>query len=134
MKMRLRIKLGFLLQLSNPTNFTGAILFISGNSTAIIFLSGFYYVFDSHSRDERGIPSAHGFSIVMKFRSLSQIEKYIKYIYLQSQNHTRLWFQLQLIQIEIRKVVWEKKASCDDIKDGEGRHVLLKMCFIYHLY
>ena len=42
-------------------------------------------------------------SVLMKFRTLSQIENYIQYVYLISQNNVHLWFQIQFIEPQINE-------------------------------
>ena len=51
------------------------LLFIGGYTTAVVSSQNFFYVFDSHSRDERGLNIANGRSILLKFRYIFQIEK-----------------------------------------------------------
>ena len=44
------------------------LLFMVGNTTAIMSWQSFFYVFDSHSRDERGSNIPNGQSVLSKFR------------------------------------------------------------------
>ena len=74
----------------------GAIFIINDKTTTLIFHAGFYYLFDPHSRESNGVPAPNGVSVLMKFRTLSQIENYIQYVYLVSQNKVHLWFQIQI--------------------------------------
>ena len=46
-------------------------------TTAIISSGNYYFLFDSHSRDERGISVIDGTSVLMKFNDFFEIEKYI---------------------------------------------------------
>ena len=46
-------------------------------------LQNFFYVFDSHSRDERGLNIPNGRSILLKFRYIFEIEKYLQVVYLE---------------------------------------------------
>ena len=80
-------------------------MIISGMAVAIVYNSGFYYVIDSHSRNSQGEISVNGVSILMKFRSLLQVENYIQHVYLVCQNYEHLWFQIQLIEPEISKSI-----------------------------
>ena len=40
------------------------------------------FLFDSHSRDERGLFVSNGYSALLKFSSLIQVENYIRVLYL----------------------------------------------------
>ena len=80
-----------------------AIFIINDRTTTLIFHAGFYYIFDPHSRDSNGVPAPNGVSVLMKFRTLSQIENYIQYVYLVSQNKIHLWFQIQFIEPQINE-------------------------------
>ena len=46
------------------------LLFMEGFITAIILLRNCYYLFDSNSRDERGLSVVYGTSVLIKFRDL----------------------------------------------------------------
>ena len=52
-------------------------LFMGGYKTALISSQNFFYVFDSHSRDERGQNIANVRSVLLKFRHIFEIAKYI---------------------------------------------------------
>ena len=80
-----------------------ALFMINSLTTAVIFHAGFYYISDSHSRDSNGVPTPNGVSVLMKFRTLSQIENYIHYINLVSQNIEHIWFQIQFIEPQIHE-------------------------------
>ena len=51
------------------------LLFMGGYTTAVISSQNFFYVLDSHSRDERGLNIANGRSVLLKFRYIFEIEK-----------------------------------------------------------
>ena len=63
----------------NPNNAstTLSVLSMEGFTTAIISSGYFYYLFDSHSHDERELSVIDGTSVLMKFNDLFEIEKYI---------------------------------------------------------
>ena len=63
------------LQLLISSECNGAIFIITDSAIAIIFHAGFYYICDSHSRDSNGRLAPDGLSILMKFRSISLVEK-----------------------------------------------------------
>ena len=50
---------------------------MGGYKTALISSQNFFYVFDSHSRDERGQNIANVRSVLLKFRHIFEIAKYI---------------------------------------------------------
>ena len=68
---------------SNVNNSSGCILFLSSYAVALFKYvnaagNSTYFLFDSHCRNSRGITDCEsGFSILIKFDSLCQIERYI---------------------------------------------------------
>ena len=59
-----------------------------GFTTSMTFQSGFYYVFDSHSRDEKGMPISDGTFVLLKFFLLNCVETYLKNLYLNNPHNT----------------------------------------------
>ena len=59
------------------------LLFIEGFTTTIVLLRNFYYLFDSHSRNERVLSLVDGTLVLMKFRDLYELEKYLQVAYLE---------------------------------------------------
>lgn len=57
-------------------NYSAALIIIKGYTIAVMFGNDFY-VFDSHSRDAFGKISQNGHSIVMQFRTMKQVKKYV---------------------------------------------------------
>jgi len=90
---------------SFPSNCDGALLFIAGTVTAIFSFSRNYYIFDPHSRDERGLPSARGTSVLLKFNNLFEVHNYMKFAYLTIFNRYRIWFQLQFMKLNVDDIV-----------------------------
>ena len=62
---------------------TLCLLFIEGFTNAIILLRNCYYLFDSHSRDERGFSVVDGTSVLMKIRDFYELGKYLQVAYLE---------------------------------------------------
>ena len=62
-----------------------ALLFMNHTVTTIFAVGPTYYLFDSHSRDSRGLVVSDGLSVLLKFTSLQQLENYIKVIHLEYQ-------------------------------------------------
>ena len=65
--------------------------------------NGFYYIFDPLRRDSNGVPTPNDVWVLMKFRTLSQIENYIQYVHLVSQNKVHMWVQIQFIEPQINE-------------------------------
>ena len=59
------------------------LLFMEGFTTAINLLRNCYYLFDSHSPDERLLSMSDGTSVLMKFIDLYELEKYLQVAYLE---------------------------------------------------
>ena len=59
------------------------LLFMGGFTTAIMKQYGYFYLFDSHSRDEQGLSIVGGTSVLLKFSDLTEVEKYIQVFYLE---------------------------------------------------
>ena len=55
---------------------------MGGYTTALISSQKFFYVFDSHIRDKRGLNIANGRSVLLKFGYIFEIQKYIQLAYL----------------------------------------------------
>ena len=72
---------------------------MGGNTTAIMSLQNFFYVFDSYSRDERGLNIPNGRSVLLKFRYIFEIEKYIQVAYLEFGDKQQMYFQAQFIRL-----------------------------------
>ena len=72
-----------LLTTGGNNGITLCLLFMEGFTTAIILLRNCYYLFDSHSRDERDLSVVDGTSVLMKFRDLYELEKYLQVAYLE---------------------------------------------------
>ena len=71
-----------LLTTGGNSGITLCLLFMEGFTTVTILLRNCYYLFDSHSRDGRGLSVVDGTSVLMKFRDLYELEKYLQVAYL----------------------------------------------------
>ena len=91
----------FLLNLFQNMNAT--LLFINSTVTAMICFSCIL-LFDSHSRDARGLAVSDGSSVLLKFSNIQKVENYIQVAYLKFQGRERQYFQLQFINVEIDDV------------------------------
>ena len=80
------------------------LLIMGGNTTAIMSLQNFFYVFDSHSRDERGLNIPNGRSVLLKFRYIFEIEKYIQVAYLEFRDKQQMYFQAQFIRLKTEAI------------------------------
>jgi hypothetical protein len=55
-----------------------ALLYTSGEqTTAFIHSDNYYYVFDSHARNQNGFPFANGAAVLLKFDNIDQLLQYI---------------------------------------------------------
>ena len=68
-------------------------------TTARISSGKWFYLFDSHSRDEKDLNVIYGSSALMKFNDLFEIEKYIQVVYLQYRDRQEAYFQIQFIEV-----------------------------------
>ena len=81
---------------------TGAIFFINGYTFALIWNKSGIFLCDSHSRNKEGLITADGASVLLKFKTLDDVQNYIKEVYTLSQNFQVLTFQMQYINIEVK--------------------------------
>ena len=64
--------------------FTIAVILLNSSTTIYYLLfTTSYYLFNSDSRDKRGLGVVDGTSVLMKFRDLYELEKYLKVAYLE---------------------------------------------------
>ena len=77
---------------------------MEGFTTAIISSGNCYYLFDSHSRDEKGLSVINGVSVLMKFNDLFEIEKYIQVAYLEYRDRQQAYFQIQFIEVTVGSI------------------------------
>ena len=82
----------------------GLIFFINGYTFALIWSKSAVFLRDSHSRDEQGFTTPDGTSVLLKFRSLDDVQSYITNIYLVHQNMQITFYQLQYIKIETENI------------------------------
>ena len=88
----------------NLNNGCQCLMFVSGFTIALFKspLVDSCYLFDSHSRDERGLSVSDGQSVLLRFSSLLQLELYIQVLYLEYQDKETTYFQLQFVKINIQ--------------------------------
>ena len=80
----------------------GPLLFIGGNTTAIVSRQNKFYCFDSHSRDGRALCVSNGKSVLLRIHDLLEVERYIEVAYLEFGDIQRLYFQLQFIKRRVK--------------------------------
>ena len=110
----------FLRNIVSTTENVLFLLFMGGYTTAVISSQNFFYVFDSHSRDERGLNIANGRSVLLKFRYIFEIEKYIQVAYLKYRDQQQLYFQAQFIRIKTEVI--EVISVCSKHKKSVKRN------------
>ena len=74
---------------------------MEGFTTAIIFLRNSYYLFDSHSLDERGLSVVDGASVLIQFRGFYKLEKYLQVAYLEYRDRQQAYFHLQFVEVNV---------------------------------
>ena len=79
----------------------GAILFINGYTMSLIWSKLAFFLFDSHSRASNGCISPNGTSVLLKFKSLKDVQNYIIQTYLIDQGLQSLQYELQFVKVEI---------------------------------
>ena len=77
---------------------------MEGFTAAIISSGNCYYLFDLHSRDERGLSVIDGTSVLMKFNDLFEIEKLIQVAYLEYRDRQQAYFQIQFIEVTVASI------------------------------
>ena len=80
---------------------TLCLLFMEGFTNAIVLLRNCYYLFVSPSRDERGFSVVDGTSVLMKFKDLYELEKYLQVAYLEYRDRQQAYFQLLFVEVNV---------------------------------
>ena len=87
---------------TNTNTGTGVIFFINGYTFSLIWHKLGIFLCDSHSRNEEGFITSDGASVLLKFKTLDDVQNYIEEVYMLSQNFQVLIYQIQYIDIEVR--------------------------------
>ena len=87
------------------------LLFMGGFTTALMKHHNHFYLFDSHSRDSRGLSVVDGTSVLMKVSDLFEVENYIQ-AYLECDSMEQSYFQLQFIHFSICRELQLDILSC----------------------
>ena len=88
------------------------LLFMGGFTTALMKHHNHLYLFDSHSRDSRGLSVLDGTSVLMKFSDLFEVEIYIHVFYPECHSMEQSYFQLQFIHFSICRELQLDILSC----------------------
>ena len=75
------------------------LLFMGGFTAALMKQNNHFHLFDSQSRDERGLSIVGGTSVLLKFLDLKQVEKNIQVFYLEYRSLEQSCFQLQCMHV-----------------------------------
>ena len=67
-------------------------------------LNNYLYLFDPYSRDNQGFATPNGTSVLLKFNSLSDVEKYYKYYFLEQFPNNQVGYEYQHFNINVPKV------------------------------
>ena len=105
---------------SNINIGNGFLLLIDGFTLSVIWSNANSFLFDSHSRDKDGKICENGLSVLLKFRSLNAVEKYVKEIYFTSNNLNVLIYEIQYIRININSI----SASTICISHNKRKHTI----------
>ena len=75
-----------------------------------------YYLFDPHSRSKiNGEPIENGFSVLLKFKNMSELTNYIRYIYLLKRERESCYIQMQFfncVAIDSDIGLFRKSLKC----------------------
>ena len=71
-----------------------------------------FYLFDSHSRDSRGLSVVDGTSVLINFSDLFKIENYVQVFCLECHSMEQSYFQLQFIHFSICREFQLDILSC----------------------
>ena len=82
----------------------GLIFFINGYTFSLIWSKSAIFLCDSHSRNREGFLTPDGTSILLKFKSLNDVQRYITNVYLAHQNMQITFYQLQYIKIATENI------------------------------
>jgi len=83
----------------------GFLIFVNGVTLAVMYndSQNSYYLFDSHSRNNQGLPVPDGTSVLLKCTGPYEIENYLKRVYLHMERRS-CFFQLQFIKVDITEI------------------------------
>ena len=77
----------------------GALFLTNGYTCAIIWSKQYYFIFDPHSHDQNGHISDGGYSALLKFRSATALQHYIRQTYLFNMDEAQ--YDLHYIKVEV---------------------------------
>ena len=89
---------------------SGALIILCGYSIAVTFYGREYFVFDSHSRDELGSLCPNGKSVLMRFKSLQDINNYMR------QTYNTLHFQILYVDVSIENFESKKETVLANVR------------------
>ena len=78
----------------------GLIFFMNGYTVTLIWSKQGLFLFDSLCRSAEGFVALDGYSILMKFKSLDEVQNYIREVYLLQQDNSSLYYQIQYINMD----------------------------------
>ena len=107
----------------NANNASTALILpmMEGFATGIISSGICYYLFDSHSCDERGFSVIDGISVLMKFNDLFEIEKYVQVAYLEYRDRRKAYFQIQFTEMTVGSIQ-KKEIYLQFAKNARREH------------
>ena len=78
------------------------------------------FLFDSHSRESNGLPCENGTAVLLKFRSLLAIEKYLLEVYVKKSD--TMLFDLQYIKI-LNEIDFQHNDSVERVKPCKRKYM-----------
>ena len=88
---------GFLFD-NMPVDASGLLLILKGICISVIVQQRHYFIFDSHSRNELGLPCPDGYSVSIKFSRRKLLEEHIVKTYL-NEDDCNVVFEVQFLKV-----------------------------------
>ena len=83
----------------------GLLFMTLGYTFSILWSKRNYFLFDPHSRDDEGAIVENRNSVLLKFSSVSHVQKYIFEVYYPIQSLNTLQFEVQFVSLHIKMTV-----------------------------
>ena len=111
---------GSLLDRNVPSDANGILLLLKGLCVSIVWTKKHYFLFDSHSKNEKGECIPEGYSILLKFNSINALESHIIENYL-NENDRDVQFEIQYIQVIKTNDQFNFSGSYHELKERERK-------------
>ena len=111
---------GSLLDRNVPSDANGLLLLLKGLCVSIVWTKKHYFLFDSHSKNEKGECIPEGYSILLKFNSINALESHIIENYL-NENDRDVQFEIHYIQVNKTNDQFNFSGSYHELKERERK-------------